>query len=146
MLVTNIKNRIKILLEELKDTGTLGMIYEDNYRQGIFDRDYSAFPAAILTVPSIEGGYFTNRQNERMHTFEIVVLQKGESVETAADIEELIESILDKFDNDPTLGGFADAGMEPSTSSPQAVISRGKSYVAFSVTIKAKAVKDLSFS
>jgi len=145
-LVKQIKDRIKDLLEELRDSGTLGEVYTDDYKQGIFDRDYSAYPAAILTSPAIEGSAFTNRQNERVHTFEIIFVQKGENVKTATDIEDLIETILNKFDNDPTLDGKADGGVEPSTSSPQAVVSRGKSYIAFSVRLRAKAIKDLTFS
>lgn len=144
-LVSDLKNAIKTNLDALVTAETLGEAQMDDYKIGIFDRDYGAYPAAILTTPAIEGGAFTNRQNERVHTFQIVVIQKAENVESATEIETLIETILDKFDNDPTLSGKADGGVEPSSSTPEAVVSRGKTYIAFAITLKAHAIKDLTF-
>ena len=144
-LIVDIKNRIKTLLDELVTAGTLGEVQMDDFKQGIFDRDYSAFPAAVLTTPSIQGNYFTNRQNARTHTFDIVILNKADNIESATQIETLIETILDKFDNDPTLNGKADAGSEPSSSSPEAVVSRTGTFIVFAISIKAKAIKDLTF-
>lgn len=142
-LVTNIKNQIKAKLDALVTANKLGEVQMDDYKLGIFDRDYGKFPVAILTTPSIEGNYLTNRDNIRTHTYEIIVINKGENIATATDIEELIETLLDAFDNDFTLNGVADGGVEPSSSTPQAVTSRGKSLVAFSIILKAKAVKNL---
>ena len=143
-LITNIKNAIKTKLDGLVTAGKLGEVQMDDFKLGVFDRDYGKFPVAILTTPSIEGGYLTNRDNLRTHTYEIIVIQKGENIESATDIEDLIETILDAFDNDFTLNGIADGGVEPSSSTPQAVTSRGKSLVAFSVILKAKGVKTLN--
>lgn len=144
-LVSDIKSQIKALLDTLVTAGTLSEVQVDDFKVGIFDRDYGAYPVAILTTPAIEGGYLTNRQNERTHTFQIIVIQKAENAMDATDIETLIEAILDKFDNDPTLGGKADGGVEPSSSAPEAVVSRGKTYIAFAITLKTKATKDLIF-
>lgn len=144
-LATNIKNEIKKLLEELVRGEVLKEVHVDDLKAGIFDRDYGGYPVAVLTTPSIEGGYFTNRQNERLHTFEIVVIHKAEEIQDATAIEDLAETILDKFDNKPTLNGKADGGVEPSTSTPEAIVSRGKTFVVFSVFVKAKAIKDLTF-
>lgn len=145
-LVTDIKNKIKTFLDELVTAGTLGEVQMDDFKiSPVWERDFAKYPAAILTMPAIEGGYFTNRQNERVHTFEIVIVSKGENIASATDIETLAEAILDKFDNQPTLAGKADGGVEPSTTPAEPITSRGKSLIIFSVIIKAKAIKDLSF-
>jgi len=142
-LSTDIKTEIRNLLESLTKNETLREVIVDDFKMGIFDRDYGRFPVAIITTPSIEGEYFTDHQNMRIHTFEIVVLQKGENITSADEIETLVETILDKFDTNETLAGKA-MQVEPASTVPQAVTSRGKNYVAFSVLIKAKAVKALA--
>lgn len=144
-LIVDIKNQIKTLLDELKTAGTLGEVQVDDFKTNIFDRDIATYPVAILTTPSVEAGYLTNRENERTHNFEIVVITKGENVASATDVEALIETILDKFDNQPTLNGKA-TEVVPSTSVPEAItLPGGNSFIVFSVLIKAKAIKLLTF-
>lgn len=146
MIITDIKNAIKTKLDALVTAGTLGEVQEDDFSQGIFSRDFAKFPAAVLTSPAMTGIALTNRSNERTYTFNVVIIQKGENIASATDIETLMESIVDAFDNDPTLGGKADGGVEPSASQPEAVAMVGKTYIAFVITIKANAVKDLTFT
>lgn len=133
------------MLDVLVTSGIVKEVQHDDFRVGIFDRDYKAFPVAIVTTPSIEASYFTNTQNARIHTFEIIVLMKGEDISGPDDVEELMEKIMDQFDNNPTLTAKADGGVEPSITSPQVVVARSKSFITFSVIVKAKAIKDLNF-
>jgi hypothetical protein len=143
---SEIKTKIKTLLDALVTAGTLGEVVEDDFRESnLFDRDLSAFPAAILTSPSISGDYLTSNENMRTYTFEIVVLQKGENIASASEIEDLAEALMDKFDNDPTLGGKADGAVEPSATNPAPVTVRGKTLIVFSITLKAKASITLTF-
>lgn len=142
-LVTDIKNQIKTYLDSLVPA-TLAEVQVDDFRVGIFDREIGAYPVAILTTPSIEGDYLTNKENVRTHMFEIVVIQKGENISSATDIENLIEILMDKFDNNFTLAGKADAGVEPSSSTPAAYTSKGKNFITFSIFLKAKAIKALT--
>ena len=144
----DVKTAIKTKLNELTTstpTAILAEVQEDDLKIGLLERDIVAYPCAILTTPSIESGAETNRDNTRIYTFEIVVVQKQENITSATDIETLAEAILDKFDNDPTLGGKADAGLEPAISSPQAAIARGKGVIFFSVILRAKKVITLTF-
>lgn len=145
-LATTIKQKIKAKLDALVVATTLAEVQEDDFKTGIFDRDFGAFPVAVLTTPAIEGGYMTNRQNMRNHTFAVVVICKAEDITAPEQVESLIEILLDTFDNDPTLTGTADGGVEPSSSSPEAHVSRGKTYIYFALQIKVKAVKDLTFT
>ncbi len=144
---TDIKKKIKELFDELVRAEILGEVHIDDFKVGIFDRDYGHFPVAVITTPSIEAAVETNRDNIRTYMFEVVIIQKGENITETTEIEDLAEEILKKIDDDMLTGtlsklraGGADAGIEPSTSTPEAVVSRGKTYVVFSVFIRAKAL------
>jgi len=145
-----IKTNIKATLDELKREQVLREVQVDDFKKSIFNRNFAAYPAAILTTPTIESSAATNVQNMRVYTFEIPVIVKAEEVTGAGQIEDLIEAILNKFDNDPTLKGdgttgSADGGVEPSTSSPEAVTSGGNDYIAFSIILRCRAIRDLTF-
>jgi hypothetical protein len=142
-LVSDIKNQIKAHLDSLKTAGVLGDVIVHDYKLSIFDYDFAAYPAAVLTTPSIEGEYFTSGENLRTHSFEIVVISKGENVASITEIEDLAERILDEFDKDDTLAGTA-IQVEPATTTPEAVTSRGKTYIVFSVIIRAKGIKSIT--
>lgn len=143
---TDIKKAIHAKLDVLKQAGTLGSTIIDDFKKGVLERDYASFPAAVLQTSSIDNETITNRQNIRLYTFEIVVVCKGEDVKEATDIEDLRETIIDAFDNDPTLGNVADGAVEPSSSPAEPVpLIGGKSYIIFSVFIRARAIKDLTF-
>ncbi len=142
---TNIKNRIETLLNQLKTAGTLGEVRNEDLKTSWTVKDVAAFPVAIITPPAIEADYFTNRQNERTYTFPIHIIQKAENISGATEIEELMEAIMDKIDNDPTMNGESDAGVQPAVSQPEPITSGDQSFVAFTITIKAKAIKNLTF-
>jgi len=148
--LNTVKNRIKTILDNLKTDGVLGDVQMDDFKKSVFARDVPAYPVAILTTPAIESAADTNRSNLRTYTFDVLVLSRAEDVTDSAEIEDLIENILNEFDNDPTLKagsatGIADGGLEPSASSPEAVSSGERSYIAFTVTLRARATRDLTF-
>lgn len=148
--LNTIKNRIKYTLESLAREGILAEVQVDDLKTSIFDREFAHYPVAILTTPAITNEAITNVQNFRTYDFEIMVLQKADNVKDPTEIEDLIENILNRFDNDPTLKGdqatgAADGAVDPAASAPAAVVSRGKTYIGFSITIRAKAVRDLTF-
>ena len=129
MLVTDIKNKIKEKIEALVPA-TLGEVQVDDFKLMPWERDFAKYPAAVVSTPVITSDYLTNRANIRTHTFTIIVMMKAEDVTSANDVETLIETILNAFDNDPTLGGTADGAVEPSASQPEAIVSRGKNLIA----------------
>ncbi len=146
MMIQDIKNKIKAKLDAMVTAGTLGEVQMDDFKVGIFDREFAKFPAAVLTSPSVVGEVYMNTMNQREHTFNIVIIEKTENITSATDIENLMENIMNAFDNDPLLEGKSDSGMLPAVSSPEPVVSGSKSYIAFVITMKAKAIKDLTFS
>ena len=149
--IADVKTNIKANLDALKAAGTLGSVIMDDFKEDILSRDIPKFPCAILTTPAVGSDYETNRDNIRTFTFEIVVIQKGENITATSAIEDLIEAILNQFDNDPTLkgggaSGVADGGVEPSTSQPDSIAAGDKTYVVFTVAIRARAIKSLTFT
>ena len=145
-LGTIIKGKIKDKLDALVTSEILKCVIVDDLKKNpSLDRDIPYFPAAILVSPSSAGNMSTNRSNLRTYTFVITIVQKAENIESSDDIEYLSDQILDLFDNDPTLAGTAVGGLEPSNSEPTAITSQDKSYVVFTVTLKAHADKTLTF-
>lgn len=141
--ISDVKAQIKTYLDELVTATILGKAESDDYQQGIFDRDFSAFPVAILQTASIESDILTTVEDLRTFNFEIVVIQRAENITAATDIETLQEAILDKFAQNQTLNNTCQKQV-PAVSAPAPVLSRGKSYVAFSVMIKAQKLKTIT--
>lgn len=139
----NIKSKLKDKLNELVDAETLREVVVLNPNDSSFNVDARSFPVAILSSPSSTSSRVTNRDNERIHTFEIVVLVKHENVTGDTYFEDLIETILDKFDNNETLGGLCIA-IEPSYSEPQPVPSGDKSISALAITLDIRMLKTLT--
>lgn len=140
-IVADIKNQINTILTGLVSSNVLGAILMDDFKDDMLSRDIPAFPCAILTSPSIESSSAeTNQENLRTHTFEMMIVQKGENVTGPSDIENLMEAIMNAFDNDPTLGGKANGGVEPAISPTVSITSGDKAYILFVVTIKPKAL------
>ena len=145
-LLTDVKNQIKTYLEEMQRAEVLKEVQVDDFRgESIFDRDITAYPCAILTTAEIDNAVETNRDNIRTYSFDVVFIQKSDNIKDPTEIEDLIETILDKFDNKPTLAGKANAGLQPATSRPAAVKSRGNDLIFFVVTLRARVIKELSF-
>lgn len=142
---TDVKSAIRTLLDELETADVLETIIEDDFKVNFDLKDIPAFPAAILSTPSIESEMHTNVQNLRTYIFEIVVVMKGEDIASTSDVETLMDAIIDKFDNHPTLDGAAHGGLMPSTTSPAPVASADGSFILFTVRLEARTIVDLSF-
>lgn len=138
------KTAIKNLLLELKTAGTLGDVLIDDFKTSIFEREIAVYPTAIIGTPAIKGEVMDSVRNTRELSFEILIVQKGENIATDHDIEDLAEAVMDKFDNHFDLNGYAVAGVEPATSAPDAITSGDKTFIAFTVSIKAKILKTLT--
>ena len=123
---------------------TLKTVIVDDFNTNPNLENIPHFPAAILNSPSTQSERDTNRENLRTHIFEILVIQKGENITGANDIEEMREAILDTFDNDGTLGGAANGSVDPASSNPQSITSGDKTYIVFTVTLKARALFNLT--
>lgn len=137
----SIKNKIIAHLNSLQTAGTLGqVVVEQAGAQNMFDRDLLKFPVAILLPATAEGNAETNQQNLYGYAFDIAVVMKSDNIAGVTDVEDLLEAIVQEFNNDFTLGGTAAGAVDPVSSTPAAVESSGQTYTVFVVTLKAKAL------
>jgi hypothetical protein len=145
MSVVAVKGAIKTKLDGLNPS-VLKAVISDDFDSNFQSREISDYPVAILSPAIIEADYYSNRENIRTYTFDILVVHRGDVQQSATLIETAIDSILNAFDNDPTLGGSANAGVEAASIPIPPFTSQDKSFVAYSVTIRARVLRDLSFS
>ena len=145
MSAVTIKNAIKANLDELVSSNVLGGATTSDIRKSPLAADIPSFPHAYLMPPSIESENTDNRTINRTYTYDIMILWNSENIADATTIEDNIEAILDKFDNDPTLSGEAMGGMLPVSSSPQPFQHNGKDLVMAVVQIQAKQFVSLTF-
>jgi len=145
-MIADIKTQIAVNLANLVTDGVLGGYTSTDLKHDPLKGDIPSFPHAYLMPPAVASSVLDNRSVLRTYSFDIVVIQNAENIETSSEIETLVENIMNEFDNDPTLGGTARGGVLPVSSSPQPYQHSGKDLVMFIVRIEAKADVTLSFS
>ena len=144
-MIQTIKNAIKSNLDALvTDTVIAGATITD-IRKDPLAADIPTFPHAFLMPPSVESEVLDNRTIIRIYTFGIMILFNAENLASTTQLEEKIESVLSKFDNDPTLGGTAMGGMLPVSSAPAPFQHSGRDLIMVVVEIKAKEIVTLTF-
>jgi len=147
--ISTIKANIKAILEALQRQEILRDVQVDDLKKNVFTRNFSKFPVAILTTPATTAQVETNTQNMRTYAFEILVLLNRDEITDSDQVEDLIDTMLNAFDNDVTLKGdsgvgAADGGSEPSSSGAGPV--EGTNYTAFSILVRAKAIRDITLT
>lgn len=146
MSINTIKNAIKSNLDDLVTATVLGGATITSIKNSPLSSDVATYPHAFLMPPAVESEVLDNRTNVRTYSFDIMVLFQAEDISDTADLEVKIESMLSKFDNDPTLGGTALAGVLPVSSSPEPFQHGGKDLIMVVLQIEAKEPVSLSFS
>lgn len=145
MALQDIKNQIKSSLDDLVTSEDLGGAEITDIKKDPLDYDIASYPTAFVMPPSVESTISDNRNNIREYTFEIVVIDSLDNIANSTDIEDTMEAILNKFDNDPTLNGTALAGVSPATSAPEPLRHKSKDLIIFSVILKAREIVSLTF-
>jgi len=146
MAIAEIKGVIKTHLDTLVTGGTLAYAESTDGRHDPLAADHPNFPAAYLMPPGMESQVLDNRSVLRTYTFDILLVENAENVQSVTQLETLVEAVIGEFDNDPTLGGTARGGVLPVSSSPRPFQHGGKDLVAIYVQIVAKQDVSLSFS
>ena len=139
----NIKNAIVTDLQSLVSSGVLGSMAADDYTKlNPLDRTWGAFPAALVIPPTVsQSEYYDVATNLREYTWYVMVLTTPENLPKADPtyLEGLMDSVLQVFDNDVTLQGMADGGVQPAILDPPGPVSNGSvTYVTMYITLKAK--------
>ena len=148
MAIADVKNEIKDFLGSLVSAGDLGGATTLEFKKDPFDYELSAsqYPHAYLTPPTISSTRFDNRTLIRTYTFTIMVIEQVEHISGATQIETLMETIMDKFDNSLTINGTADAGVFPTTSQPEVFEHRKRQFVVFDIILEARQCVPLTFT
>lgn len=146
MSAVAIKQAIKSNLDDLVSAGVIAGASISDFKANPLVVEVPTFPHAFVMPPSIESESEDNRTNVRTYSYDIMVLWNAENVTNSTIIEETIEDILTKFDNDPTLGGTAMAGVLPVSSAPQPMQHGGRDLIMAVVQIQAKQHVSLTFS
>jgi hypothetical protein len=145
-MIKTIKEAIKTKLDALvTDTVLAGATITD-IRKDPLAADIPTFPHAFLMPPSVESNVLDNRTVLRTYTFGIMVVFNAENLTSTTELEEKIESILSKFDNDPDLGGTALGGVLPVSSAPAPFQHNGKDLIVAVIEIKVKEPVSLTFA
>ena len=142
--IGNIKQGIYDLLVTLKPD-YLAEVEMTDIKKDPLDGDIVGFPHAFVYPPSLESAdWIDNKTSRRDYIFAIMVIMKSENITSTSDVEDLMEIIMNTLENQLTLGGSADAGIQPMTSRPEAYKHGDKSYIAFDIIIKARATNSLT--
>ena len=139
----DIKLKIRDLLQELVDSGTIADVLLLNKPVGIFSLNTDKFPVAVLTNNSFSGERATNRDNEVTSTFEILVIEKSENIDTDTYLEDISEAMRKKFADNETLGGLSIA-IEPAVSPYAPVSETDNNWVIFFLTLKVRYIEALT--
>lgn len=131
-----IKAAIKANLDALVTSSVLAGATTSDRKKNPLAAGVPSFSHAFLMPPSIEA--LDNRNNIRTYIYDIMVIWNAENITDATTIEEDIEVVLKKFDNDPTLQGTAMAGYLPVSLAPQPFQHGGKDLIMAVVQIQAK--------
>jgi hypothetical protein len=140
-----IKDKIKTHLDALVTAGTLKGATEIDLRKDPLASDIPLYPWAFLTPPAIESDVVDNRNVLRKYSFAIMIVVNADNLTSNTDVEDLMLTIISRFDNNPTLGGTADGGVEPATSTPEPVQTQNGNLIAFWVMVKASKTESLTY-
>ena len=106
MGLVDIRSKIKTKLESRQGDGEPLVDVFDSHKTG-----FNGYPSATFEPSEVQSDYETNTQNMRKYTFRIVIHQEIEKVTRSRAIDilcDVLDTLMDDFDRDDTLGGSAD--------------------------------------
>lgn len=125
----------------------LGSLTLADIKKDPLDTDIQRYPAAFIMPPAIQTvEWIDNRTVMRELTFTVMVIQKMDNINTASEVEDLMQAMMDLIDNSITFDNVAQAGVFPTASFPEPFIHNGRSLVVFDIIIKARVLQTLTYS
>ena len=150
MSIVGAKNRIKTLMEQLVTSEDLAGVTSMSFNHDPFDFETQKYPHAFITPPPVSVEVLDNRTLQYNCQFTIQFLVQGEDIahDDETNIETLIQIILTKLANDPTLDNNATAGSEIviSANAPTFSQHKKKDFISFDVILEAQVTEDLTFA
>lgn len=141
----NIKAAIVNDLQSLVSNGVLGSYAEDDFTKlSPLDRTWGTFPSALVIPPTVsKSEYADTATNLREYTWYVMLVTTPDNLPKSDPtyLEGLIDDVLQQFDNDVTLQGYATGGVEPAVLEPPGPVSTpSATYVVCYIELKAKVV------
>jgi hypothetical protein len=137
-----IKQQILVNLQALVAAGSINSFYAiDANPQPFAIEPTAGYPFAIVGMPRSTADYEDQATNKRIYRFDILfVLNPASLQHPDTDVEDLMDAILNQFDNNFTLAGTASATVLPVEIESTPVSTGDKTLLALVVTLKAQAL------
>lgn len=143
--IGNAKAQLKTVLDTLVPTYVKSVTLSD-IKKDPLDAEIGGYPAIFIMPPALGASErLDNRTNLRDYTFFLLVVMRAEDIATTADVEDLMERIVNVLDNVITLSGTVIGGVSPVTSAPEAFQHNSRDLIVFDVIIKARITETLTF-
>ena len=143
--VWNIYQEIGNRLDNLVTAGTINQVIRLSGVENNNEVNIANYPVAIYEPPNIESTPELQKTNMREHIFEIEIYEKAENIQGPEDVCDLQQNILDDFDDNITLGGALDLGLEPALTQAMPVQQAGNKLIFFRLIINARASNHSNF-
>jgi len=146
MSITTIKNQVKAKLDTLVTDGVIANAVQSDIKLDPLNMDVGNFPVGVVMPPAVESEVLDNVTITRTYIYDLIFVFNAEDLDTTNELETKMEAILNAFDNDPTLGGAANAGVLPIASAPEPFQHNGNDRILFVVNLRAAETVLLTFS
>lgn len=141
-----IRAQILAQLNTLKVSGVLSAVIEQDITANVLQQDFPGYPTSILGSSSLDAKWEYQQANKNTYTFNILVVQLVDNLPYAGYIEDLRDTIAQQFNNNFTLQGMAQLGIQAVMSPKIPVTERGKNYLIFYVTLRCTTLVNLTYS
>ncbi|MFA5128570.1 MAG: hypothetical protein WC445_01235 [Patescibacteria group bacterium] len=106
--------------------------------------EFGSYPVAQLLESQNEADYFTNKENISVFAYEIFIFVEAENQGLSSAhslLRSTVDTIINAFDSDFTLGGVADAGVEAAFAGFSNFSRRGGKMAVATITLKCHKTK-----
>mgnify|MGYP001561014716 CR=1 FL=1 len=123
----SLRAKIKTKLDGLVTTGTLGSVMNgEQPAQGV---EITAYPMAEIVRVQTDPDFLTNREDIQTYLFAINLysrLEENDYATVETNMDSVIDTVIQAFLNDASLGGTADGRIQPVQSAASLVSWLGK--------------------
>jgi hypothetical protein len=139
-LANPVKVQLLVNLQALVAAGVLGSIISiDRSEDPLKTEPTNGYPLAIVGMPSTASDYEDQAFNKRTYAWHILfVVKPSELRNPDTDVEDLMDAVLNQFDNNFTLAGVSDASVLPAEIEPggRPISTPSGDLLCFVVTLK----------
>jgi hypothetical protein len=139
-LARPIKQQILVNLKALVDAGAINSYYAIDANPNPLTMEPTAgYPFAIVGMPRVAADFEDQATNLRTYRFDVLfVLDPAALANPDTDVEDLIDAILNQFDNNFTLAGAAVAALLPAEIEAMPVATADKTLLCIVASLKAR--------